>query len=64
MYPTRIKWVPASGVLSSALGSSADMGRWLVNDVISGIVAAPRLAHQSGQQLQGHHKLESLAACG
>lgn len=42
MYPARTEWVPISGVLSSALGSSADKGRWLVNDVISGIVQAVR----------------------
>ncbi|TCV66028.1 creatininase family protein [Pseudomonas fluorescens] len=40
MYPTRIEWVPASGVLSSALGSSANKGTLLVADVISGIVQA------------------------
>jgi len=40
MYPTRIEWVPASGVLSSALGSSANKGKLLVTDVISGIVQA------------------------
>jgi creatinine amidohydrolase len=42
MYPTRTEWVPESGVLSSARGSSADKGKLLVNDVISGIVQAVR----------------------
>ncbi|MNL52849.1 Creatinine amidohydrolase [compost metagenome] len=42
MYPARTEWVPASGVLSSALDSSADKGRWLVDDVISGIAKAVR----------------------
>ncbi|AOE60591.1 creatininase [Pseudomonas corrugata] len=42
MYPTRTEWVPASGVLSSALGSSAEKGQLLVADVISGIVQAVR----------------------
>lgn len=43
MYPTRTEWVPESGVLSSARGSSAEKGKLLVNDVISGIVQAVRL---------------------
>ncbi|MNN97824.1 Creatinine amidohydrolase [compost metagenome] len=42
MYPTRTEWVPDSGVLSSARGSSADKGKWLVEDVIGGIVQAVR----------------------
>jgi creatinine amidohydrolase len=42
MYPTRTEWVPESGVLSSARGSSAETGKLLVNDVISGIVQAVR----------------------
>jgi creatinine amidohydrolase len=33
MYPTRPDWVPASGVLSSAKGSSADKGRLLAQEV-------------------------------
>ena len=42
MFPTRTEWVPASGVLSSAQGASAEKGRLLVADVIRGIVQAVR----------------------
>jgi len=40
MYPTRTDWVPASGVLSSAKGSSADKGRLLAQEVAVRIAQA------------------------
>ncbi|WP_312442583.1 creatininase family protein, partial [Stutzerimonas kunmingensis] len=40
MYPTRTQWVPPSGVLSSAKGSSAAKGQRLADDIIEGIAAA------------------------
>ncbi|MNF43188.1 Creatinine amidohydrolase [compost metagenome] len=42
MYPARTEWVPSSGVLSSARGSSAEKGLLLVDDIVSGIVGAVR----------------------
>ena len=42
MYPTRIEWVPQSGVLSSAKGSTAEAGKLLVTDVVGGIADAVR----------------------
>jgi len=40
MYPTRTEWVPPSGVLSSARGSSAAKGQRLAHDIVEGIAAA------------------------
>jgi len=40
MYPTRTDWVPASGVLSSAKGSSADKGRLLAQEVAARMAQA------------------------
>lgn len=40
MYPTRTEWVPASGVLSSARGSSADKGALICSEVITRISSA------------------------
>jgi len=37
MYPTRTEWVPESGVLSSAMGATAQKGALLVGDVVQGI---------------------------
>ncbi|BBP58634.1 creatininase [Pseudomonas sp. St316] len=42
MYPTRVEWVPESGVLSSAKGSTSEIGQMLVTDVTDGIAAAIR----------------------
>jgi creatinine amidohydrolase len=42
MYPTRTEWVPASGVLSSARGSSREKGSLIAGEVISGVAAAVR----------------------
>ncbi|HTH77301.1 MAG TPA: creatininase [Trinickia sp.] len=42
IYPARTAWVPSSGVLSSAKDSSAEKGRLLVADVVSGIAQAVR----------------------
>lgn len=42
MYPTRTEWVPPSGVLSSARGSTAEKGLRMANDIVEGIVAAVR----------------------
>jgi creatinine amidohydrolase len=39
-YPGPVPEVPASGVLSVTEGSSAEKGRWLLDDVIGGITAA------------------------
>ena len=36
----RAEWAPASGVLSPALGASAQKGEWLLGDHVAGIVAA------------------------
>lgn len=46
MYPTRTEWVPPSGVLSSARGSSAAIGQRLADDTVNGITAAVR--HEFG----------------
>ena len=40
MYPTRTQWVPPSGVLSSARGSSAAKGQRLAEDIVDGIATA------------------------
>jgi creatinine amidohydrolase len=40
MYPPRTEWVPPSGVLSSAKGSTADKGQRMADDIVSGIAAA------------------------
>jgi creatinine amidohydrolase len=40
MYPTRTEWVPPSGVLSSARGSSADKGAMICSEVITRISQA------------------------
>ena len=42
MYPTRTEWVPASGVLSSARGSSVDKGVKICSEVIERISCAVR----------------------
>ena len=42
MYPTRTEWVPPSGVLSSALGSTAEKGARMADDIVTGIAAAVR----------------------
>jgi creatinine amidohydrolase len=42
MYPTRTEWVPASGVLSSAKGSSADKGALICNEVTARMSTAVR----------------------
>ncbi|BCO28816.1 creatinine amidohydrolase [Rhodoferax lithotrophicus] len=40
MYPTRTDWVPPSGVLSSAKGSSAEKGRLLAQEVAARMAQA------------------------
>ena len=42
MYPPRTEWVPPSGVLSSARGSSAAKGARMAEDIVGGIAAAVR----------------------
>jgi len=42
MYPTRTDWVPSSGVLSSARGSSTDKGELICSEVIARVGAAVR----------------------
>jgi creatinine amidohydrolase len=42
MYPTRVEWVPASGVLSSARGATADKGSRIYAEVIARVAAAVR----------------------
>jgi creatinine amidohydrolase len=42
MYPTRTDWVPPSGVLSSAKGSTAAKGARMAGDIVDGITAAVR----------------------
>ncbi|WP_236173301.1 creatininase [Pseudomonas pseudonitroreducens] len=42
MYPSRTEWVPPSGVLSSARGSSADKGLRMARDIVGGIADAVR----------------------
>ncbi len=46
MYPTRTEWVPASGVLSSAKGSTAEKGARMAGDITAGIAAAVRKEFQ------------------
>jgi creatinine amidohydrolase len=43
-YPTRTEWVPASGVLSSAKGSSAEKGERIAREVVARMVDAVRTA--------------------
>ncbi len=43
MYPTRTDWVPASGVLSSARGATADKGARICSEVITRVAGAVRL---------------------
>ena len=40
MYPARTEWVPPSGVLSSARGSTAGKGQRMAEDIVSGIATA------------------------
>ena len=42
IYPTRTEWVPASGVLSSALGSTREKGERISQEVIMRVAAAVR----------------------
>lgn len=42
MYPTRTDWVPASGVLSSAKGSTPEKGARMAADITQGIAQAVR----------------------
>jgi creatinine amidohydrolase len=42
MYPPRTDWVPASGVLSSARGASAEKGARICTEVIGRVAAAVR----------------------
>tara|TARA_R100000935_G_scaffold14646_1_gene29294 strand:- start:591 stop:824 length:234 start_codon:yes stop_codon:yes gene_type:complete len=42
MYPPRTEWVPPSGVLSSAKGSTAAKGQRMAEDIVGGIAAAVR----------------------
>jgi creatinine amidohydrolase len=42
MYPTRTEWVPASGVLSSARGATADKGARICAEVIERVATAVR----------------------
>jgi creatinine amidohydrolase len=42
MYPTRTEWVPASGVLSSARGATADKGARICTEVIARVASAVR----------------------
>ncbi len=46
VYPTRKHWVPLSGVLSSARGSSADKGEAMANELSVRIAAA--ITHEFG----------------
>ena len=46
VYPTRKHWVPLSGVLSSARGSSADKGEAMANELAVRIAAA--ITHEFG----------------
>ena len=46
MYPTRTEWVPPSGVLSSARGSTAAKGKRMAEDIVGGISAA--VCHEFG----------------
>jgi creatinine amidohydrolase len=40
MYPTRTQWVPASGVLSSARGATAEKGARICSEVIARVASA------------------------
>lgn len=42
MYPSRTEWVPASGVLSSARGSSREKGALIADEVVARLAAAVR----------------------
>lgn len=42
MYPSRTEWVPPSGVLSSAKGSTAQKGALMAADIVGGIASAVR----------------------
>jgi len=42
LYPTRPDWVPASGVLSSARGSSREKGALITDEVIARVASAVR----------------------
>jgi creatinine amidohydrolase len=42
MFPTRTEWVPASGVLSSARGATAEKGARICAEVIERMAAAVR----------------------
>lgn len=42
MYPPHTDWVPASGVLASARGASAEKGRLMADDICTRIAAALR----------------------
>jgi len=46
MYPSRTEWVPPSGVLSSARGSSPDKGLRMARDIVGGIADAVRKEFQ------------------
>ena len=45
MFPARTEWVPETGVLSSAIGSTPEKGKLLVADVIDGISRAIRVEY-------------------
>ncbi|BAU11642.1 creatininase [Leptolyngbya sp. NIES-3755] len=47
LYPPRLEWVPASGVLSSAKTATADKGTLMANQVIESIAAAIRQEFQA-----------------
>jgi creatinine amidohydrolase len=40
MYPTRTEWVPASGVLSSARGATAEKGARIYSEVVTRVASA------------------------
>lgn len=42
VYPTRTEWVPASGVLSSARGASAQKGALICGEVVGRVASAVR----------------------
>lgn len=46
LYPSRLEWVPASGVLSSAKTASADKGTVMATQVVESIAAAIRSEFQ------------------
>lgn len=43
MYPTRTEWVPASGVLSSARGATAEKGARIADEVVTRVSNAVRV---------------------